>query len=246
MEVVRVDVIFLDFSKAFDCISHPLLLFKLQHHYGLTGPLLNWFSDYLCGCKQRVLIEGKASEWDDVKSGVPQGSILGPFLFLLFINDLPSSVHFSDVALFADDCKLFREILSVRDCELLQDDLDALHEWSRKWNMSFNPLKCKVLSISRSHNHINYDYNVDGTVLESVGDFKDIGVVFNKNLTFTDHIECIVTKAKRVCHMLKRSVGYRASRNVKLKLYQALVRPHVEYSSPHVHGHLQTNMTFCA
>jgi hypothetical protein len=147
----QVDIIFLDFSKAFDCISHDLLLYKLDHFYEIDSCLLAWFKDYLSNRLQRVSIEGEHSHWLPVLSGVPQGSILGPLLFLLFINDLPSVAKNCTTAMFADD-RCFKEINDLNDCILLQNDLNEMCNWSKQWNMNFNPSKCKVLTItSRCH-----------------------------------------------------------------------------------------------
>lgn len=118
----QIDVLYLDFSKVFDSVPHNLLLYKLNQ-YGINGGLLNWFSSYLIGRRQRVIIESSFSDWLPVVSGVPQGSILGPFLFLLYINDLPSMVSpDSTLALFADDSKCFRSIKALDDCLEFQDD----------------------------------------------------------------------------------------------------------------------------
>ena len=226
----QVDIIFLDFSKAFDCISHDLLLYKLQHVYGIDGCLLLWFQDYLSNRSQRVLIEGKCSDWLPVLSGVPQGSILGPLLFLLFINDLPS-VATCTTALFADDSKCFSEINSLNDCVLLQNDLDKMYEWSVLWNMSFNPTKCKILSITRRTNPICYNYSMNGVPLENVGNFKDLGVVIDEKLTFNTHIDQLVSKCNRICGFIKRSVGFRAPSLVKFRLYQSLCLSSLDYCS---------------
>ena len=121
------DIIYLDFAKAFDSVCHRRLLWKLQH-YGVSGPLLKWFENYLTGRKQRVVINGTLSSWAYVKSGVPQGSVLGPVLFLLYVNDMPRVVRSSSIAMFADDTKCFKTIMFAADTELLQSDLDSLSE----------------------------------------------------------------------------------------------------------------------
>lgn len=122
----QINVLYLDFSKAFDSVPHNLLLYKLNQ-YGINGDLLNWFSSYLIGRRQRVIIESSLSDWLPVVSGVPQGSTLGPFLFLLYINDLPSMVSpDSTLALFADDSKCFRSIKALDDCLEFQDDVSAI------------------------------------------------------------------------------------------------------------------------
>jgi hypothetical protein len=227
----QIDVIYLDFSKAFDSVPHNYLLFKLETLYGISGVVLDWFRNYLSDRVQRVVIEGEESAWAHVTSGVPQGSILGPLLFLLFINDMPRAVVSSFIALFADDSKVYMSINSHQDCELLQKDLNELLNWSKTWGMLFNPSKCKLLSITRSHTPVNFNYNLDGVILERVGQFKDLGVVFNHNLSFTSHIDSLIAKCNRVCGMIKRSVGYHAPQKVKLQLFKSLARPILEYSS---------------
>lgn len=227
----QIDVVYLDYSKAFDCVSHEYLLYKLKHSYGFSNNLLSWFSDYLSGRFQTVLIEGCNSEWKPVTSGVPQGSILGPFLFLLFINDMPNSITSASTALFADDCKVFKSVHSLDDCASLQNDLSAMHAWSQKWQMSFNVTKCKVLTITRSRSPFIYQYHIDGTNLDRVGEFKDLGITFDSNLKFTSHINSLISKSNKLCGIIKRAIGYHAPQNVKVQLYKSLVRPNLEYST---------------
>ena len=122
-----VDAIFLDFSKAFDKVSHSHLLLKLQHH-GIKGQLLEWISDFLTTRSQRVVIDGHSSGWSEVTSGVPQGSIFGPLLFLVYINEFPLAVK-CNCGLFADDSVLHRKVASASNCEDLQTDLHSAYDW---------------------------------------------------------------------------------------------------------------------
>ena len=140
-----VDVIFLDFAKAFDKVSHSHLLYKLQC-YGIKGQIFDWIKDYLYDRKQRVVINGVSSEWSEVISGVPQGSILGPFLFILYINDFPMSVG-CNTDLFADDSVLYSRIDNVMDTVDLQEDLSSAGDWCDSWKVVLKPEKCKVLHI---------------------------------------------------------------------------------------------------
>ena len=140
----QVDVILLNFAKAFDKVPHQRLLYKLNY-YGIRGVTLKWIEAFL-GCrKQQVLLDGSKSQQADVISGVPQGTVLGPLLFLAFINDLSESVKGSDPRLFADDCLLYKIINCDADAEAVQQDLLALEEWERKWQMKFHPEKCQVI-----------------------------------------------------------------------------------------------------
>jgi len=155
---MQTDIIYLDLAKAFDSVSHKRLIFKLSH-YGISSPVLNWFKDYLKDRSQCCLVNGFSSNCLPVRSGVPQGSILGPILFLLYVNDLPSVVD-NTLALFADDSKCSKAITSRDDCISLQDDLDNLLSWSQDWNLRFNPSKCEVLTVSRKKNPVDYNYSL--------------------------------------------------------------------------------------
>ncbi|CAB3996921.1 RNA-directed DNA polymerase from mobile element jockey [Paramuricea clavata] len=147
----QTDIIFMDMSKAFDKVSHTALINKLQQ-YNIGGPLLQWFTSYLHDCQQRVTTLGATSSKKTVCSGVPQGSILGPILFLLYVNDLPDAVTNSTVACFADDTKIFRRIDSITDAMLLQDDINNLQSWSMSSGLVFNKGKCKSISVTYSTN----------------------------------------------------------------------------------------------
>ena len=157
------DCLIMDFSKAFDKVSHSLLTHKLQH-YGITGKTNNWIKSFLCERTQRVLIEGEASDSIDVESGVPQGSVLGPSLFLFYINDMPENIK-STVRLFADDTIAYITVTS--DDNTLQEDLDKLALWE-KWMMTFHPDKCQVLSVTKNRTPIIKDYLLHSHTLEHV------------------------------------------------------------------------------
>ena len=143
----QTDLILLDFSKAFDKVAHEKLLLKL-HHYGIRGDTLKWIEDFLDNRKQAVVINGINSEKILVSSGVPQGSVLGPILFLAYINDLPEQVK-SRARLFADDTALYLAISSTTENEVLQTDLESLEQWEKMWDMQFNPSKCQVHQITK-------------------------------------------------------------------------------------------------
>ena len=155
----QVDVIYLDFAKAFDKVPHNKLLFKLES-LGVRGNLLAWFRSYLSGRRHRVVINGKASDYLPVTSGVPQGSVLGrPLLFLIYINDMPNCIsRETSLPLFADDSKCIRVILGQDDGNALQNDLDRLLDWTKTWGMEFNLSKCKVLRLTRKKVPFERDY----------------------------------------------------------------------------------------
>ena len=141
-----IHAVVLDFSKAFDKVPHKRLIIKLQY-YGIRGSLLCWFESFLTNHSQTVVCEGKHSYPTQVTSGVPQGTVLGPLLFLLYVNDLPDNLK-SQISLFADDALLYGVMSNEEDGDQLQKDLQQLEEWQNKWQMSFNPSKCKTICIS--------------------------------------------------------------------------------------------------
>ena len=223
------DAIYMDYMKAFDKVPHRRLLTKLAQ-YGIRGDVLAWIQEYLSNRKQRVVINGVVSGWRDVVSGIPQGSVLGPLLFVIYINDLPDILEEgTQTYLFADDTKLYRRIRSIEDCQSLQRDLDALAEWSDKWLLKFHPKKCKVLEVGTRQSR-NYGYKLQGVLLEHVESEKDIGVVVDSQLKFSSHISTKINKANSVMGVIRRSFKALNSDTFK-KLFVSLVRPHVEYAN---------------
>ena len=167
----QIDIAVLDFSKAFDTVSHDGLLSKLKH-YGIDDKIWTWISNFLKQRKQRVVVDGIQSDLVTVDSGVPlRGTVLGPILFLLHINNLPSVIS-SKVRLFADDCLVYREIKSRQDQNDLQKDLNLLESWGSTWGMRFNAAKCNIMRVSRKQTPIPYQYELSGQVLEEVKDAK--------------------------------------------------------------------------
>jgi len=155
-EGLCVDIVFLDLAKAFDKVPHGRLLEKLRKH-GIGGKLLGIIGDWLRNRRQRVCIKGKQSTWEEVWSGVPQGSVLGPLLFLIFINDLEENTS-GNVLKFADDTKIFRQVRDVQDNISMQADLDQLVEWANKWQMQFNVSKCKVMHVGQKKSKVSIYY----------------------------------------------------------------------------------------
>ena len=194
-----VDVAYLDFRKAFDLVSHKHLLLKLQKH-GINGQIGNWIKAFLENRKQKVVIRGHESDELDVLSGVPQGSVLGPLLFLIFINDLPKCTE-CPVCLFADDSKIYCKVPRGNKVlpelegsqEVLQKDLDELYNWADKWKMSFNVNKCKIMHLG--YDNGKHEYNLNGTTLLETTEEKDLGVLIDNKLKFSSIIKSIVAKA---------------------------------------------------
>ena len=224
-----VDAIYLDFAKAFDTVPHQRLLTKLQG-YGIREDVLGWIGQFLQGRRQRVSVNGSRSNWSAVTSGIPQGSVLGPALFVIFINDLPKVVQ-TTAQMFADDTKLFTSIANEDDREQLQEDLDRLVGWSKTWQLRFNAGKCKTLHLGRNNPHHSYTMEstsgehitLEETVLE-----KDLGVHVDPELKFSKHVETQANKANRILGLIRRSYEHLDGDSVK-KLFTALVRPHIEF-----------------
>ena len=223
-----VHVIFLDFSKAFDTVPHLKLCAKLDN-IGVRGNILSWIKAFLTN-RQRVCVDGRSSDWSSISSGVPQGSILGPLLFLIYINDITHSLN-SEARLFADDCTLYRTVSSAEDCVLLQSDLAKVYSWTQMWQLSLNTSKCKVLNISNKRTPPTYRYNINNTPLEFVEKMKYLGIYINRHLRWNDHVSYASHKATRILNLLRRSM-YRCSKSAKERAVSALVRPHLEYVAP--------------
>jgi len=231
-----VDVIFLDFAKAFDKVPHKRLLSKLADH-GIRGSLLRWIQSWLLNRAQRVCLNGTVSTWRLVLSGVPQGSVLGPILFLIFINDLDIDIQ-NLLLKFADDTKLCSKVCNAEDIAKLQEDLDTLVRWSQQWQMKFNVQKCKVMHVgyrtTKSRNPA--DYFMEGHKLESCEQERDLGVIMSANLKVRNQCSQACAKANKMLGIIKRSFVLKST-DVMLNLYKTMVRPHLEYCisawSPH-------------
>ena len=220
-------MVILDFSKAFDTVPHKKLLHKLEH-YGVDGALNNWIKNFLIDRKQRVLVDGEFSDYGKVLSGVPQGTVLGPLLFLCHINDLPTSVK-SQVRLFADDCLLYRKIESQSDQQVLQNDLVELEKWASTWGMRFNATKCYVMSIHRSQQPLTKYYSLDNHILQQVNENPYLGLTFSKDLQWSPHINKICSKANSTLGFIRRNLR-KCNEAFKETAYIALVRSVLEYS----------------
>ena len=224
----NVDVFYLDFSKAFDRVPHQRLLKKLQAH-GIVGELYNWIQSWLSDRKQCVVLNGSQSDWTTVPSGVPQGSVLGPLLFILYINDIDNAVDTMHCYMlkFADDTKGLHQVNNNSDGDKLQRDLDNLYKWSCDWQMLFNLDKCHILHFGKTNPR--YDYNINGYQLHHVDEEKDLGVIIDSTCTPSKQVSAAALKGNQVLGQLLRSFTYR-DKYTFIKLYKQYVRPHLEYS----------------
>ena len=236
----QVDVAVLDFSKAFDTVPHKRLLGKLQL-YGITGDVHRWIGKFLTGRKQRVIVDGEKSEEVDVLSGVPQGTVLGPLLFLLHINDLPSAVHpDTKCRLFADDCLLYRTVSTTQDQLQLQRDLQQLEDWATDWGMKLNASKCHIMAIHRGREHSPFMYQLGGTIMSTVLQEKYLGVLVSHDLSWDPHISSVATAANQKLGFLMRNLKG-SPKNLKKTAYISMVRSSLEYAAvvwdPHLSKH---------
>ncbi|MCU7801386.1 MAG: reverse transcriptase family protein, partial [gamma proteobacterium symbiont of Lucinoma myriamae] len=223
-----IDVVFLDFQKAFDSVPHKRLIRKL-YGYGIRGTLLKWIEDFLSNRKQRVVVNGSASAWSNVSSGIPQGSVLGPTLFLIYINDLPDVVH-SVVKLFADDAKIFSVVNNPQQALVLQTDIYNLVRWSIVWLLKFHHQKCKHMHFGRENDFSTYFMDRNNEAIITVSEEKDLGVTIDNQLKFVTHIHNSIKVANRNLGIIKRTFSY-IDKDIFLNLYKSLVRPHLEYGS---------------
>jgi len=219
------DVILVDFRRAFDMVPFTHMLIKLEAH-GIVGQLLTWFKDWMSDRKQRVVINGSSSDWTDVISSVVQGSVIGPILFLIFINDIDCIMH-EDTKLykFADDSKFGRRIRTPTDAAILQADLDGIVLWAKRNGMCLHPEKTTVMHFG--HNNPRHQYTIDGAVITTSDCSKDLGVDINIKCTPRDHVTAVAKKANCVLGQLRRVTVCR-SKEMVMKTYKIYVRPILE------------------
>ena len=216
----QIDAVTLDFSKAFDKVPHHRLAMKL-HHYGVRGNTLMWIKSFLANRSQQVVVDGESSKPAPVTSGVPQGTVLGPLLFLVYINDLPKEVN-STSRLFEDDCLLYRIIRSEADTIKLQEDLDRLQMWEKNWLMSFNPDKCEVIRITNKRKTINAQYSIHGQVLQMTDKAKYLGITIDSKISWGPHINNITKKATNTLAFLRKNISS-CPKNIRETSYKSLV-----------------------
>ena len=225
-----IDAIYMDLMKAFDTVPHQRLLIKLES-FGICGNLLSWLKSFLTGRRQKVVVGGKESSWGKVMSGVPQGSVLGPTLFLIFVNDLPDVVK-SNIIMFADDTKLYLRSDTRDSVVQLQSDLSKMEEWAAKWQLRFHPEKCIVLRLGKKNIDTQTEYHMkreSGTVvLKEVHAEKDLGVLVDSKLSFKDQVSQVALKGNRVLGIVRRTFVSLDADTI-LFLFKGLIRPILEY-----------------
>lgn len=242
----EVCAVFFDFRKAFDSVPHQALLQKLSTT-GLDDCLLNWLHNYLCDRTQSVVVEGAHSDVESVLSGVPQGSVLGPLLFLAYINDLtcagfhPNSI----VNLFADDVLLYHCITDNCDFLAVQESINSIEQWSSDNHLQLNVLKCKTMTISRkrSPSHPANPLLLNGEALEKVDSYKYLGLLLTADLSWSSHISGICAKARKILGLVYRRFYGAADQEAIKQLYISIVRPHLEYGCQIWDPHLVKDKT---
>ena len=220
------NIVYLDYSKCFDKVCHNKLLHKMKT-YGITGSAFNWLESFLVNRVQHVKINGSLSPAARVESGVPQGTVLGPILFLIYSADLPQVVSHCKLSMYADDTKVYKSIRNKEDCILLQEDLNNIAKWAETWQMVLNPDKTKLLAIGNSK--VDFNYVLNGKVIETVNHINDIGVTVQSNLKFTIHCSNTVKKAYYVTRTIFNTFKFHEPMFYK-KMYVCYVRPLLEYA----------------
>ena len=223
------DAIYFDFKKAFDTVPHNELLYKLWM-LGITGPLWHWFKNYLSNRNHFVSVENSSSSTLPVISGVPQGSVLGPLLFLIYVNDIPSSIHKSSVYLFADDTKISKVICNLSDSLDLQSDIDSLLHWCLRWNMSIHSGKCVAIRFGHSLKD-SPSYSTNNTTIQPSTKHRDLGLILSSDLSWSSHYNHISRRAYFSLYLIRRSFSTTLPIHLKKHLYLSLVRSHLTYCS---------------
>lgn len=227
---VQVDAVYTDFSKAFDKVSHTILISKLRA-LGFHSTLLKWFKSYLSSRKCVVNVDGVSSASFIASSGVPQGSILGPLLFIIFVNDISSCFNYSNFLLYADDLKIYSAIASYSDSVNLQSDLDNVDVWCKINKLRLNISKCFHVSYSKSRSSIHTSYHIDGYRLSNPSEIIDLGVVFDSRFSFQSHLNYIIAKSYAVLAFIRRfSSDFTDPYTLKV-LYTSLVRSKLEFAA---------------
>lgn len=241
-EMGQMDVIYTDFSKAFDKVNHRMLLNKL-HKVGICGKMLLWLESYITGRSQQVKVGSKISRVINVQSSVAQGSHLGPLLFLLFINEIKDIFDNVDHCEYADDLKFWRPIKSPEDCSILQAHLDKLQQFCMNHQMKLNVAKCKIVSYTKNTvRFIDSTYHINGECLERETSMKDLGVIFDSKLNYSQHIEMLHNTCLRTIGFIMRSCQDFKDPKTLIMLFNSLVRSKLEYCSVIWNPHNSTDI----
>ena len=231
-----VDAVYLDIKKAFDRVPHRRLLWKLENVGGLKGKMLEWMKDYLQDRQMKTVIKDVSSSWCKVISGVPQGSVLAPIMFQVYINDMNEGLS-SYINLFADDAKLLKVIKNLEDCMELQRDIDKIYEWSQKWKLEFNAEKCHVMEMGKSKRRPVWDYKMGQEPISKSKKEKDLGVFIQDTLSPGRHISGIFGSAYGLLGDI-RVAFYHMDKDMMKKIITTMIRPRLEYAavvwSPHM------------
>lgn len=226
----QVDALFLDFRRAFDVVDNDILLVKLSK-LGASPKLLQFLADYLKDRRQYVHVKMHKSDEFYTRSGVSQGSTLGPTLFLAMINDLPTALSTSQCLMFADDLKVYQSVSEASDCVRLQRDIESVENWSRVNRLAFNTAKCKVVSFTRSSNPIAFSYTLGGSTLDRENKIQDLGVILDDHLDFREHVVNICKNTNRTLGFIMRTASQFPDISVAITLYNAFVRSKLEFDA---------------
>lgn len=224
-------VVFLDFAKAFDTVNFNILLDKLSH-YGITGTPLNWFKSYLTSRRQVVALNGTLSDELTVTCGVPQGSVLGPILFLLYINDLPNSSKILDFFLFADDTSLLYSSKSLNELEYtINCELVNIQQWLLSNKLSLNVSKSNFILFHSPYMEINHSVilKIGDEIVKEKDSTKYLGIIIDKHLSWKEHISSIVIKLSKSIGIL-RKISYNSSLQVLKQIYFSFFYPYLTYA----------------
>lgn len=223
--------IYTDLSKAFDVVDHDILISKLDS-LNLPIPIIAWYRDFLCNRKLLVAINGSLSDPFDMTSGIPQGSCSSSLLWNVYVNDLPDQMEHSQLLLFADDTNIFKTITSDHDFLLLQEDLDNFSSWCQHNKLTVNVSKCAYIVFRRKNSDpLQCNFTLNNVLINKVGSFSDLGVVFDEFLLFDKHVLHVHNRCSRILGLIKRSTKHFSRCDTIRTLYLSLVRSIMMYAS---------------
>ena len=224
----QTDILIMDFAKAFDRVNHSLLIQKL-HRYGIQGSTLTWIDSFLRDRRQAVVVDGHYLSYVSVRSGVPQGSVLGPCLFLAYINDLSDKLT-ALARLFSDYTAVYRVVSNSEQQDQLQQDPQCLSEWEKSWDMLFHPAECVSMPFTRSRSPLDHPCVLHGHNQDTVLTVNYLGISLHQNMTWDTHIKKTVNKTNQMLGFRRRNLKISSS-SIKEKSYKTFVRPLLEYAS---------------